>query len=216
MRYTLIAFAICTLSILGCKKTSNSKSNKVLNNFFEFSLCSYDSHGEYNEATFAQNDSIFYQSGRGFIYKRGQRYPINDSLTSDEVVKKYNLKKINTKVFTEGSNYQNHFNYKDCLTDKLIKSDSGQVTTIRSKKGTIFQYINILDQPIILQIKYNTKKYRIPIELKMQTTEQLFTKGSGHSHAMFYDIDKDGKDELLIVYDSECINVVAYKVDEEF
>ncbi|WP_326982449.1 hypothetical protein VUJ46_20055 [Chryseobacterium sp. MYb264] len=208
----LIVFVM--MLTFACDKKTDNKPKKIVNELFKFSLCYFDTHGEYHDEDFAQNDSIFYQSGRGFFYKKGTRYPVSNKLTFEEVIKKYNLKKLDTKVFTDGSNYKTQFTYEDCLTNKIVKSDSGQVTTIKSKDGVIFQYINILNQPIILQIKSNVNKYKIPIELEMQTTEQIFRKGFGYSHAMLYDIDRDGKDELLIVYNSECVNIIAYKIND--
>lgn len=213
MKFSIIIFAVCILSIIGCKKTPIYNSKKVADKFYAFSLCS-DMFGEYNENVFFQNDTIFYEVNRAFMFNRGKKFLISDSLQPKEIIRKFNLQKVDNRIFMNHQNYRDHFSYKDCLTDKEVKSDSGQVTTLKTKKGSVIQYIDLKNKPIILQINSKLRKYKMPVKLQMQTTDQIFTRGFGTSHAMLYDIDKDGNDELLIVYDSECVDALAYKLAE--
>ncbi len=142
-----------------------------------------DMHGEHYNIL-ADNDSIFYSYGNDLMYKNGK---ILKDTSSEDIIKKYHLKKINYKIFLQ-DNYKESFTYEDCITSTNIKLNYGHVAVLHSKKGSICQYIDVKGRPYIFQICTKNKKYKI----------NLGSTGDGHTHAQLYDIDKDGKEELIL------------------
>lgn len=153
----------------------------------------------YNE-TFAENDSIFYYNHK--MYKNGKLYILNDSIKNEQIITKYKLKKINNAEFFKYNikNYKDHFSYKDIILGKQIVCDSGYVVTLKSKQNDIYQFIDLKNKLMLLQISSKGKTYRFNIEKKYPEEENKF--GNGSSNAFLYDIDKDGNEEFLVIFEN--------------
>jgi len=160
----------------------------------------------YNE-TFAENDSIFYYNHK--MYKKGELYNVDKLLKNAEIINKYSLKKINNSVFFKykENTYKDHFSYKDCILHKKITCDSGYAAILKSKEGNIYQFIDVKNKPILLQICSKGKTFKFNIEKKYP--EEAKNLGSGTSNVFLYDIDKDGKEELVVIF-SNSIDDVLY------
>ena len=194
-----------------CKNKENSKGALVekkdtIEYMTTITLAIEDMHGKRKSNILADNDSIFYSSDQNIMYKNGK---LLDSIPSEEIIKQYHLKEIDYKIFLQ-DNYKTNFSYDDCFKSIDIKLDSGQVTTLHSKKGSICQYIDVKNHPYIIQICSENRKYKI----------NLGGKGNGGTYAQLYDIDKDGKEELVITenikdYESCSLNKVifCYKIN---
>lgn len=150
--------------------------------------------------TFAENDSIFYYKHR--MYKNGKLYTLNDSIKNDEIVTHYKLKRINNSDFFgyRIKNFKDNFSYEDIILKKIIVCDSGYVATLKSKQNEIYQFIDVKNKPILLQISSKGKTYRFDIKKKYPEEENKF--GNGRSNVFLYDIDKDGKEELLVIFEN--------------
>lgn len=170
-----------------------------------------------------ENDSVCYRYGinyydyqkpqlseDGTLYISGKKYSVKITpKNNDSIIKLYNLKKIE---FKPKRNYQNHFEYEDCILHRKIKMDSGVVHIMQAKNGVIYQVIDIKNKPILFQFSYQGKanKERIP-------STDIYGKlllGNGYSYVMLYDIDKDKKQELLFFFDKEmCSSADVYKIN---
>lgn len=158
-----------------------------------------------------ENDSIYYFYGilygeyevpeisdEGGLYIKGKEYVIKITpKTKDSIAKLYHLKKFE---FKPKKKYQDHFEYEDCVLKRKIKMDSGAVHTLQDKNGAVYQIVNICHKPIWLQVCYKGKTYKERIQ---SGRNLIYGKllGLGYERVMLYDIDKDGKNELLVFID---------------
>lgn len=156
---------------------------------------SYETKIYANDTVFFEND---FNGANMHFYKKGKKYDANYSENvTDSLIKVYNLKKIE---FDTKSNYQEHFEYEDCILKRKVKMDSGAVHTLQDKNGITYQIIDIKHKPIGLQVCYKGKTYKERIQSGINN---IYGKllGNGRSNVVLYDINKDGKDELLIIID---------------
>lgn len=183
---------------------------------------------DFQGKTFA-NDSVFYCNDffdaikdKKYFYIKGKKHYTNYSSTAtDSIVKMYDLKK--EKFGFDKKMYQEHFKYEDCILKREVKLDSGAVHTLLVKNGATFQIIDIKHKPIWLQVCYEGKTYKERIKsgnksryAKGVSKYGTFFLGLGHSKVLFYDIDKDGEDELIIIINDIGSNTVyahIYKIN---
>lgn len=208
MKYTQYYFyLICIAFLQNCSRREATKIE--LFDYFKISWSDYSSVSgmESHNETFAENDSVFYYNYK--MYKKGKLYHLNDSLQSNEIIKKYNLKKIKNVDFFKYNmnNYKDHFSYLDCGLQKKIDCDSGYATTLKTKEHDTYQFIDLKNKPMLLQICSKGKVYKFNIEKKYP--EENKNLGNGNSNAFLYDIDKDGKEEFIVVF-SNSIDYILY------
>jgi len=136
-------------------------------------------------------------------------YYLGDSLKNNEIIKKYNLKIIENSFFLgyTTNNYKDHFSYEDIFLNKTITCDSGYVTTLKSKKNDIYQFIDLKNNPMLLQVYSKGKTYKFNIEKKHPEENNKY--GNGRSKTLLYDVDKDGEEEFLVIFDNS-IDYVLY------
>lgn len=202
-----ILFLYCSIFLfLSCKKKDLSIELLDCFNISSTSYSSVTGTESYNE-TFAENDSIFYYNNK--MYKNGKLYHRKDSLKDIEVIKKYNLKKIKNAEFFKytARNYKDHFSYEDIILKKKITCDSGYVTTLKSKQNDVYQFIDLKNKPMQLQIYSKGKVYKFNIGKKYPEEEKNL--GSGFSNAFLYDIDKDNNEEFIVIFDNS-IDYILY------
>lgn len=185
-----------------CKKEKNQEQEKqiILKQIDVIEIKYTDTRtGEISDIYGYSNDSIFYQQTN--LYIKGKKFQfVNTEKAQDSVINLYHLKKVK---FDYKNIYRNHFEYEDCILKQKVKKDSGVVHTLQSKNGAVFQVMDIRDKPILLQVCYKGQIYKESIQLVTDKHNKLL--GNGRSNIMFYDIDRDGEDELLLIrekYDS--------------
>ena len=74
------------------------------------------------------------------------------------------------------------------------------MVTLKSKQNDIYQFIDLKNKLMLLQISSKGKTYRFNIEKKYPEEENKF--GNGSSNAFLYDIDKDGNEEFLVIFEN--------------
>lgn len=208
---SLIAIILLVINCCTERKVKNKNTLELLE---KLTIRWITPDGEWHESTFAENNSTFYFSEiHKILYREKKKYYLSDTLSDFDIINKYSLKKINKKMFIDEKNkYQNHFKYIDCFTSIETKLDTGVVSTLKSKSGNIYQYIDEKNQPMILQICTKKQKYKFHI-INITEIESQFL-GFGDSHALLYDIDKDGKEEFVIVYNNVASTCMAvYKIN---
>lgn len=211
---TIVYYLLSILFVFfaNCKNANKQKQEKltILRQIDVLEIQYTDARtGEISDFYGYSNDTVFYQQTN--LYIKGKKYQfVNTEKAEDSVIDLYHLKKVK---FDYKKTYQHHFEYEDCILKQKVKMDSGAVHTFQSKNGAVFQVVDIMEKPIWLQVCYKGKTYKERIQL---VTDNIHNKllGNGYSNVMFYDVDKDGKDELLLIrekYDEVFADV--YKIN---
>ena len=219
---TLFAFPLILFIFFSCQKKESIEISKqknapvkkdTLELLFANSLSDGRFHGQLSRVSFS--DSIFFISdplGESELYLKGKLILKKNIINYDEfnsIRKKFQLKEVNVLKFTRPSlNYQ----FKENSACTKLKPFNSKVifhSVMKSKSGTVFQYIGYEDEIPLLKICNSNSSYIFNIkneEFVLLTYDKdipTYSKISGevHAHIKLMDITGDGKEELLIFYD---------------
>ncbi len=200
------------------------KKKDTLELLFSNSLSDGRFHNQFSDIS--SSDSFFFIShatGESELYLRGKLFlkkNILDYNEYDSIAKKYHLKEMDILKFARpGLNYQFKEN-SACTKLKSLNSEIRCHSVMKSKSGTIFQYLVTENEIPKLKICNLNRSFIFHIkneEFGIITYEgevPTYTKSLGEirSHIKLIDITGDGKEELFIFYDMTSSPAISFSV----
>lgn len=224
----LLTLLLCFISCNRRKETITKKTITISKEdtlkFINQIPLEWEKNGKHN-IFLAVNDSILFHSESSFshsvdgyvyldsligvngsyVYVNGNRdfiYPNNDSTK---------LSILDYKKFMINTNRGPFKN--DCPNVELIKKGKSLFSTVKSKKGSVFRYLDVRNKPLYVQICINKQGHKINIPYFNNNSKKT-RLGNGDSFIKLFDFDRDGKEELLIIQPSYASIVMSvYKIN---
>lgn len=203
----VLSLIVILLFLFSCQKKENievssQKKESIKKDTLEFLFGNFIEVGRFHNqfGKILYSDSIFFISsalGESELYLKGKLISKKNILnynSYDSIAKKYQLKEMDILKFTRPSlNYQ----FKDSSACTKVKSFNTKTlfhSVMKSKSGTVFQYVGYENENPILKICNSNTSYIF--EIKNSEYDTL-----NNSYITLMDITGDGKDELFIFYD---------------
>jgi hypothetical protein len=219
----LVTLIFIILFLFSCQKKENievsmPKKEPIKKDTLKllFSNCIDDGRFHNTFSFISYSDSIFFISrslGDSELYLNGKlilKKNILDYNEYDSITKKYHLIKMDILKFSRPSlNYQ----FKENSACTKLKSNNSKIlfhSVMKSKSGSIFQYIVYENKVPILKI-CNTKKSYI-FNIKNMEFDKQYNNEDIRSYIKLIDITGDGKEELFIFYNVASFPALCFDV----